>query len=614
MAPSPRPQHTLLWRDAHSCYLLSPLMGFLSRAWSRLRSPEAPEPWLAETVTGADLIEAKDRPAAENHVPRGEAEESGTLEEGKAAQGPGLDVRGLSSDDTHPEKQGHQGPREQGSGLPRLLSPGLQGGDKTLAEVVAAKERVTELAYPTSHPEGEGCPSEEEENGGAVKRAFPDSANISPGPKPSTSVYCPGEAEHRATEGRGTENKADSPSSPSGSHSRAREHCSKQEGEADPEPHRTGQDELCQSAEAEEEEGAKAPSSCVSSGGNAFLKAWVYRPGEDAEDDDDSDWGSAEEEEGAEAPSSCVSSGGNAFLKAWVYRPGEDAEDDDDSDWGSAEEEEGAEAPSSCVSSGGNAFLKAWVYRPGEDAEDDDSDWGSAQTGVTPHTSAFLKAWVCRPGEDTDDDTEDDNPENVVPEDSEAADPKSRGHQARGCLPGETSEGVVEPTLFQVAFYLPGEKPAPPWAAPKLPLRLQRRLSAFRAPIRGQDPDTPLRTTKVRFSEKPTVHFLAVWAGPAQAARRGPWEQLARDRSRFARRIAQVEEKLGPYLTPAFRSRAWARLGNTPLSPAFTPAPPQLGPCSSSSEATPMSQSVTTPSPLPSEAPPSSLDFGGRRG
>lgn len=537
-------------------------MGFLSRAWSRLRGPEAPETWPAETVTGADQIEQPAPPLVpENHPPQGEAEESGTPEEGKAAQGPCPDVQANSSPPetwglSDGDKQGQDGPREQGrahtAGLPTLLSPGLQSADKSLGEVVAGEEGVTELAYPTSH--WEGCPSEEEEDGETVKKASRASAD-SPGHKSSTSVYCPGEVEHQATEEKQTENKADPSSSPSGSLSRAGEYCSKQEGEADPEPHRAVEDQLCQNAEAEEEGEAKVSSLSVSSG-NAFLKAWVYQPGEDTEDDndDDSDWGSAEEEGKA---LSSPTSPEHDLLKAWVCRPGEDTEDDQDSDWGPAEED------------------------------------GLAQTFATPHTSAFLKTWVCCPGEDT--------------EDSEAADPdKSPSRQAQGCLPGEQTEGLVEaePTLFQVAFYLPGEKPAQPWTAPKLPLRLQRRLTLLRTPTQDQDPETPLRARKVHFSENVTVHFLAVWAGPAQAARRGPWEQLARDRSRFARRIAQAEEKLGPYLTPAFRARAWARLGNPPLSLALTPLP-QLGPCSSSE---------ATPSSLPSEAPPSSLDWGGRRG
>ncbi|KAL8176812.1 UNVERIFIED_CONTAM: hypothetical protein K2H54_038933 [Gekko kuhli] len=65
---------------------------------------------------------------------------------------------------------------------------------------------------------------------------------------------------------------------------------------------------------------------------------------------------------------------------------------------------------------------------------------------------------------------------------------------------------------------------------------------------------------KVRFSPEVTVHTLVVWDYASRAARRGPWEEMARDRCRFQRRIAEVGAILEPCLGTEHRVKTWRKI------------------------------------------------------
>lgn len=65
---------------------------------------------------------------------------------------------------------------------------------------------------------------------------------------------------------------------------------------------------------------------------------------------------------------------------------------------------------------------------------------------------------------------------------------------------------------------------------------------------------------KVQFasdSSLETIHQMVVWNHAYRAARRGPWEQMARDRERFTCRIRETEPTLAPVLSAEHRLRIW---------------------------------------------------------
>ncbi|XP_011305806.1 uncharacterized protein [Fopius arisanus] len=62
---------------------------------------------------------------------------------------------------------------------------------------------------------------------------------------------------------------------------------------------------------------------------------------------------------------------------------------------------------------------------------------------------------------------------------------------------------------------------------------------------------------KVRFNLEPTIHTMIQWNYAYRAARRGPWEEMARDRERFRVRINCIGRVLEPILTAKHRECIW---------------------------------------------------------
>jgi len=65
---------------------------------------------------------------------------------------------------------------------------------------------------------------------------------------------------------------------------------------------------------------------------------------------------------------------------------------------------------------------------------------------------------------------------------------------------------------------------------------------------------------KVTVDPKPKFYIQYVWQFAYQQARKSEWEQYARDRDRFTRRIIESEHIINPVLNRLHRERVFASL------------------------------------------------------
>lgn len=61
------------------------------------------------------------------------------------------------------------------------------------------------------------------------------------------------------------------------------------------------------------------------------------------------------------------------------------------------------------------------------------------------------------------------------------------------------------------------------------------------------------------FDLTPVVHIMVKWNYAYRAARKGPWEEIARDNERFRGRINSIAIVLDPILKSNHRSQVWQK-------------------------------------------------------
>uniref|UniRef100_A0A3Q0QN88 Protein phosphatase 1, regulatory subunit 15B n=1 Tax=Amphilophus citrinellus TaxID=61819 RepID=A0A3Q0QN88_AMPCI len=112
---------------------------------------------------------------------------------------------------------------------------------------------------------------------------------------------------------------------------------------------------------------------------------------------------------------------------------------------------------------------------------------------------------------------------------------------------------AVKPSLpeRQIKYHSHPDTTLVPWKRPGQTPRATSEKKEIKA-------DTTQK--KVRFSPLVQVHVMRTWPFARQASRKGHWEEMARDRDRFRRRIREAEQVIGQCLTQPHREKIRAYL------------------------------------------------------
>ncbi|XP_075695969.1 uncharacterized protein LOC142662032 [Rhinoderma darwinii] len=236
-------------------------------------------------------------------------------------------------------------------------------------------------------------------------------------------------------------------------------------------------------------------------------------------------------------------------------------------------------------------FILSMICIPSEHVESEESDVGSVDKGLEDCSqgdmsvdSGMQESWTPKYEEESDwsDDDSWDDDSNPCDEDLWASfcrsdDPYNPLSFAMPTTSPEQSkkEALVEGhethknrgnldhtkccELVKIECGTVSEKQKPKTKLCKKPV-----LSGFKCShkcnLRKESEEDDQCTKKVRFSPKVTVHPIITWSYAHRMARKGPWEEYARDRSRFQRRVTETEAAIDFCLDPRHREKIWAGL------------------------------------------------------
>ncbi|XP_058036615.1 protein phosphatase 1 regulatory subunit 15A isoform X2 [Ahaetulla prasina] len=233
----------------------------------------------------------------------------------------------------------------------------------------------------------------------------------------------------------------------------------------------------------------------------------------------------------------------NSLVLSLFYSPLEDEEDDDDSseDWWSEDEIEDSSKTQTCSDGNNSGDLEKY-----QEVEDEDS----VQKIVFENfnNDPFHPLCFSKPVQALTDFT--------------IASLKPKNHQKTIVSSYQTRTS----SKLEESYHLPKQ------SLPKKDQKVERNQETYLccqpSPRKNTSP-LPAKIVsqqeiqvkkKVRFSPVVTVHSLVVWDYASRAARRGPWEEMARDRCRFHRRITQMAAILEPCLAEDHRDKVWKRV------------------------------------------------------